>query len=119
MTAVTVKECNKNSLIESCFGKSEYFYAMDFKTGKEQFIKNQHKDAKKNSGKKAAMMLIKEGVSTVISSNFGIPVKKLFDKHKIQMVIIPEDINSLAQIKLVKTAGKNKLLATNKFYDYI
>ncbi|MBI5403997.1 MAG: NifB/NifX family molybdenum-iron cluster-binding protein [Ignavibacteriae bacterium] len=104
MTAVTVKENNIKSPVESCFGKSEFFYLINLKTGEKKFIKNPHKDINKNSGRKAAMMLIKEGVSTVISSNFGIPVKKLFDKHKIQMVIIPEGISSLPLLKLRKNS---------------
>jgi len=98
MTAVTVKENTKNSLIESCFGKSAYFYIFNPLTGEESFIKNLHNEAGKHSGRKAASMLIKVGVTTVISSNFGIQVKKIFDKHKIQMVIIPEDIKSLEHI---------------------
>jgi predicted Fe-Mo cluster-binding NifX family protein len=98
MTAITVKENKRNSPIESCFGKSEYFYICDSNNGKEYFIPNPHKNAAKNSGKKAAMMLIKEGVSTVISSNFGVQVKKMFDKYKIQLVIISEDIKTLDRI---------------------
>jgi predicted Fe-Mo cluster-binding NifX family protein len=102
MIAVTVKENIKNSLIESCFGKSEYFFIYNIKTGKSSFLKNHLKELNKNSGKKAALLLIKKGVKTVFSSNFGIQVKKLFDKHKIQMVIISEGIKTLNQINRIK-----------------
>jgi predicted Fe-Mo cluster-binding NifX family protein len=102
MIAITVKEDNKNSLIESCFGKSEYFYIYNRETGESGFIKNPFKESNKNSGRKAALLLIRKGVKNVFSSNFGIPVKKLFDKHKIQMVIISDEIKTLKQIKCIK-----------------
>jgi predicted Fe-Mo cluster-binding NifX family protein len=102
MIAVTVKEDKKNSLIESCFGKSEFFFIYDPKTGESSFVKNHLKELNRNSGTKAAFFLVKKGVKTVFSSNFGIPVKKLFDKHKIQMVIISNEIKSLENIKWIK-----------------
>lgn len=102
MIAVTVKENNRKSPIESCFGKSEYFCFYDLKTHDISFVKNHLKELNKNSGKNAALFLIKKGVKTVFSSNFGINVKKLFDKHKIQMVIISDDIKTLDKIKWMK-----------------
>ena len=108
MIAISVKENNKNSLIESCFGKSEYFFIYNTKTGESSFVKNAMKELNKNSGKKAALFLIKKGVKTVFSSNFGIPVKKLFDKHKIQMVILPDDLKTLDKIKLSSNSKLRK-----------
>jgi predicted Fe-Mo cluster-binding NifX family protein len=55
----------------------------------------------KNSGREAALFLIKKGIKTVISSNFGVPVKKLFDKNKVQMVIISSKVKYLNEIEWV------------------
>jgi len=102
MIAVTVKENNINSGIELCFGKSEYFFVFDIKTKKYSFIKNSCKELQNNSGKKAVMLLKKLGVKTVFSSNFGVLVKKLFDKYKVQMVILSPQIKYLNDIEWIK-----------------
>ena len=80
MIAITVSENIKNAKIEDCFGKSEYFFIIDKQTKESYFEKNPAKELLKNSGREAALFLIKKGVKTVISANFGVPVKKLFDK---------------------------------------
>jgi|WetSurMetagenome_2_1015567.scaffolds.fasta_scaffold226462_1 predicted Fe-Mo cluster-binding NifX family protein len=102
MIAITVSENKKNAKIESCFGKSEYFFIIDIHTKEPYFIKNSAKGLLKNSGKEAASFLIKKGVKTVISANFGVPVKEIFDKHKVQMVIISSKIKNLNDIKRIK-----------------
>jgi predicted Fe-Mo cluster-binding NifX family protein len=102
MIAITVKENNLNSKIELCFGKSEYFFIYDTRTKSASFINNPGKKLQKNSGKKAVMLLKKLGVKTVFSLNFGVPVKKLFDKYKVQMVILSPQIKYLKDIEWIK-----------------
>jgi predicted Fe-Mo cluster-binding NifX family protein len=101
MIAITVSENIKNAKIEDCFGKSEYFFIINKKTKESYFEKNPAKELLKNSGREAALFLIKKGVKTVISSNFGVPVKKLFDKNKVQMVMISSKIKYLNDIEWV------------------
>lgn len=101
MTAVAVSENVSNAKVEECFGKSEYFFIIDEQNKKSYFAKNPAKGLPKNSGKEAALFLIKEGVTTVISANFGVAVKRIFDKNKVQMVIISPDIESLNDIKWI------------------
>ncbi|MFA5403586.1 MAG: NifB/NifX family molybdenum-iron cluster-binding protein [Ignavibacteria bacterium] len=98
MIAITVKENNINSEINDCFGKSEYFFLFNNENKKHKFIKNPGKEVNKMSGKKAALFLIKEGVNTIVSTNFGAEVKKLFDKHNIQMVIASNKYKYLKDI---------------------
>ncbi len=102
MIAISVKENNKKSLLELCFGKSEYFFLYDPIKKESSFVVNPGKMASKNSGKKAASFLVKAGVKTVFSSNFGVPVKKIFDRNKVQMVILSDKIKRLDEIKWIK-----------------
>jgi predicted Fe-Mo cluster-binding NifX family protein len=106
MIAITVSEDKVNSRIEECFGKSEYFFVYDESTNKSVFYKNSARDLPKNSGKKAAEFLIKKGVKSVFSSNFGVPVKKLFDKHGVQMVLLSPLIKSLRDLKWIEKGKK-------------
>jgi predicted Fe-Mo cluster-binding NifX family protein len=101
MIAITVSENIKNAKIEDCFGKSEYFFIINRQSKESYFEKNQAKRLLKNSGREAALFLIKKGIKTVISSNFGVPVKKLFDKNKVQMVIISSKVKYLNEIEWV------------------
>ena len=98
MKAITVKEDNLNSPLEDCFGKAKYFCFIDNDPEKIEFSLNPGYDSLKGSGKKAVSYLLKRGVETVISRNYGITVKKMLNKHSIQTVIIPEKYESLSQI---------------------
>lgn len=101
MIAITVKENNEKSILELCFGKSEYFFLYDPVKNESSFVINPGKMTNKNSGKKAASFLVKTGVKTVFSSNFGVPVKKIFDKHKVQMVIASNKYKTLKDIEWI------------------
>ena len=98
MKAITVKEDNKNSPLEDCFGKAKYFCFVDNDTEKIEFVLNPGYDSLKGSGKKAVSYLHKRGVETVISRNYGITVKKILNKHNIQTVIIPSKYKKLSEI---------------------
>lgn len=102
MIAITVKNSNINSQLYDCFGKSEYFFLYDSKKEKYEFIKNPGKDSKKMSGKKAATFLIDKGVKTIITTNLGSGVKKLFDKNNIQIVIVSKMYKTLKDIEWIK-----------------
>jgi predicted Fe-Mo cluster-binding NifX family protein len=101
MTAITVKTDDTNSLLDDCFGKSEYFFIYDSKSGVYEFIKNPVKDSKKMSGKKAASFLIEKGIKTLITTNIGSEVKRIFDKNNIQIVIISKKFRYLKDIKWI------------------
>jgi predicted Fe-Mo cluster-binding NifX family protein len=99
MTAISVEENNVNTKLEECFGKSHYFLLASPKTNQYEFIINPGVKSIKMSGVKAAKFLVKCGVKTVISSNFGVSVKKIFDKNKVQIVILSKKYNFLKDIE--------------------
>ncbi len=98
MKAITVKENNTNSPIEDCFGKTRYFCLIDDLSCKIEFVLNPGNNLPSHSGKKAVAFLASLGVTSVISGNYGITVKKLLDKHGIQTVIIPSRYETLSQL---------------------
>lgn len=102
MTAISLIEKNLDSKIDNCFGKSKYFIIIDEIENKYEFIDNPSCDNKICLGRDAALFLIKKGVKTIISGNFGIKVKKIFDRHKIQLVIPSENYIYLKSIPSVK-----------------
>jgi predicted Fe-Mo cluster-binding NifX family protein len=102
LIAISVTEENLNSKLEECFGKSHFFLLIDSKSKKYRFVKNPGVEFSKFSGKKAALFLVRNGVKTIVSSNFGAFVKKIFDKNKVQMVIISSRIKYLNDIKWIK-----------------
>jgi len=102
MIAISVTDNNLDTKLEDCFGKAHYFLLADIKNKNYKFVKNPGLEFIKMSGIRAASFLVRSGVKTVISSNFGASVKKIFDKNKVQIVILSKKYNSLKEIKWLK-----------------
>lgn len=103
MKAITVKNDNIKSQIEDCFGKAKYFCLVENDPNKIEFAVNPGNDLEKGSGKKAVSYLVKRGVKTIMSRNYGLTAKKMLDKHNIQTVIVPPKYESLFQLlKMIK-----------------
>jgi len=101
MIAISVTENNINTRLEDCFGKSRYFFLADIKSNYYKFVKNPGLNIKKMSGKRAALFLAENSVKTVISSNFGVTVKKIFDRNKIQIVLLSNKYIYLKDIEWI------------------
>lgn len=104
MKAITVKEDNIKSSLEDCFGKAKFFCLVEDKSERIEFALNPGYNLLKGSGKKAVSFLLKRGVRTVISRNYGITAKKILKKHNIQTAIIPSKYTSL--LKLLQMLNK-------------
>ncbi|MCU0373284.1 MAG: hypothetical protein MUE56_08600 [Ignavibacteria bacterium] len=102
LTAIAVKEADINTKLEECFGKSEYFFIADPENKNFEFVKNPGLDSVKMSGRRAALFLARNKITTVISSNFGASVKKVFDKNKIRLVILSPKYKLLKDIEWVR-----------------
>lgn len=101
ITAVAVTDCSMESGIEACFGKAKYFFVADTESGKSEFAENPGLKSNESAGLKAAKFLIKLGVKTVISSNFGAAVKEEFDKNNVRIVIVSDKFKYLSDIKWI------------------
>jgi len=103
MKAITVKENNINSPLEDCFGKTKYFCFVEDDPKNIEFVLNPGNNILKHSGQKAVNYLQSKGVSSVLSKNFGMTVKKMLDKHNIQTIIVPSKYEKLSQLlKIIK-----------------
>lgn len=80
------------------FGRAEWFCLLDEETGKTRFLKNDHQDTFHGARTKASETVIEQGATKVISGDFGPKAKELLDKFNIQMVIIPDDSLTIAEI---------------------
>ena len=80
------------------FGRAGWFCLLDEETGKTRFLKNDHLDAAHGAGTKASETVIEEGATKAISGDFGPKAKEVLDKFNIQMVIIPDDSLTIAEI---------------------
>jgi predicted Fe-Mo cluster-binding NifX family protein len=80
------------------FGRAGWFCLLDEETGKTRFIKNAHQDEPHGAGTRASETVIELGATKIISGDFGPKAKELLDKFNIQMVIIPDDSHTIADI---------------------
>jgi predicted Fe-Mo cluster-binding NifX family protein len=87
-----------NAQFDLRFGRAEWFCLLDEETGKTRFLKNDHQEASHGAGTKASEIVIEEGATKVISGDFGPKAKEVLDKFNIQMVIIPDDSLTIAEI---------------------
>ena len=80
------------------FGRAGWFCLLDEETGQTSFIENEHKDASHGAGARVVGKVVELGATKVISGDFGPRAKELLDKFNIQMVIIPDDSYTVAEI---------------------
>ena len=80
------------------FGRAGWFCLLDEENGKTSFIENDQQDASHGAGTRAVEKVVELGATKVISGDFGPKAKELLDKFNIQMVIIPDDSNTVADI---------------------
>lgn len=110
LIAIAVKNESLKSEIGNCFGKAEFFFIADMEKKKYEFRKNPGADAKDNSGKKAAQFLIKLGVGSIISYNFGAVVKEIFDRNNVQIVMLSDKYKYLNEIKWTSKFKSEQLI---------
>jgi predicted Fe-Mo cluster-binding NifX family protein len=80
------------------FGRAGWFCLYDEKTGETTFFQNEYKEAFHGAGGKVVEKAIDLGATKVISGDFGPKAKELLDRFNIQMVIIPDDTQTIASI---------------------
>lgn len=80
------------------FGRAAWFCLFDEESGKTSFFENEFKDEAQGAGGKVVEVVVSLGVTKVISGDFGPKAKDLLDKFDIQMVIIPENDQSIKDI---------------------
>ncbi len=80
------------------FGRAGWFCIYDSETKTAEFIENENKEAKGGAGTKAVEFVAEQGVTKVISGDFGPKAKALLERFKIQMVLFTESDKSVQDI---------------------
>jgi len=96
--AITSTGNTPESELDQRFGRCECFVIYDTETNSIEFIPNPGKDALEGAGPASVQIVASRGVEKVISGEFGIKVKSLFDSLKIQMIVIKEPEKKIIEI---------------------
>ena len=100
------------------FGRAKYFCIYNAENGESEFIENSNKDSQSGAGTKAAELAIEQGVSRVISGDFGPKAKTILEKMNVQMVIVEDNGHTINDI-IDKIKWQTTINYTNKKrYNY-
>ena len=90
--AITSTGNSLESKLDKRFGRCSYFVIFDTETKAMEYIPNPNIDIDEGSGSASVHLLVSRDVKKVVSGEFGIKVKPLLDSHRVQMIVIKEDI---------------------------
>ncbi len=97
-TIITANGSDVNATLDPRFGRCEFFCILDEETGETEFIENKAKLQSSAAGTTAAETVIEQGVKKVISGDFGPKAKSLLDRFGIQMVILKDEGQIIANV---------------------
>lgn len=99
--AITSSGNSLDSIIDQRFGRCAYFVIYDTDTKATEFIPNPNKNAQEGAGPASVQLVAGKSISKVISGEFGVKIKPIFDSLKIQMIAIKEDKKISEIIELI------------------
>lgn len=96
--AITSTGNSLDSKMDQRFGRCAYFVIYDTSSDGFEFIPNPGKNSPEGAGPAAAQLVASRDVKKVISGEFGIKIKSLLDRLKIQMIVLREPDKTISQI---------------------
>jgi predicted Fe-Mo cluster-binding NifX family protein len=96
--AVTSTGNTLESTLDQRFGRCTCFVIYDTETKGIEFIPNPNREAQEGAGPASVQIVASRSVEKVISGEFGIKIKSLFDSLKIQMIILKEPEKKISEI---------------------
>lgn len=96
--AITSTGNTLEASIDPRFGRCSYFLIYDTNSKTTEFILNPNKDADEGAGPASVQLVASHKVSKVVSGEFGMKIKPLFDSLKIQMITIKEPERKISEI---------------------
>jgi predicted Fe-Mo cluster-binding NifX family protein len=87
-TAITSEGNSVDALMDRHFGRCSFFVIYDDTSHSVEFLPNPNRGNLENAGPESVALLKSKKVDKVVSGEFGLKAKALFDIHKIQLVII-------------------------------
>ncbi len=103
--AITSTENKLEAKLDSRFGRCSYFAIYNVETNSTEFLENPNKDATGGAGPASAQFIAKEGVTQVISGEFGGKAKSIMESLEIQMIMINDKDKTIQDI--LNTINKN------------
>jgi predicted Fe-Mo cluster-binding NifX family protein len=97
-TVITSTGNSLKSRFDLRFGRAVWFCLYDEETDNITFLENEFRDEIQGAGGKAVEKVVGLGAGKVISGDFGPKAKDLLNKFDIQMVILPNEDQTIAQI---------------------
>lgn len=96
--AITSTGDKVESLIDPRFGRCAFFAIYDTDSKTVDFLENPAKTASKGAGPAAVQFIAKQKVTRVISGDFGMKIRSLFDSLSIVMQIEKDQEKSIISI---------------------
>ncbi len=96
--AITSLEDNVESLVDRRFARCNYFAIYDTGTGVCEFVRNPGGEQMGGAGISAVNMIREREVKKVVSGEFGINVKSMFDQLQVQLISLPDQTKTINQI---------------------
>ena len=96
--AITSTGNKVESTIDPRFGRCAYFAVYDTETKEVEFLKNPATEASEGAGPAAVQFVAKQKVSKVISGDFGMKIKSLFETLNITMQIEKQQDKTITSI---------------------
>lgn len=85
--AITSNDNHVESIIDPRFGRCTFFAIYDTESHAVEFLNNPAKESSEGAGPAAVQFIAKQKVNKVISGDFGMRIKSLFDSLHIETQI--------------------------------
>lgn len=96
--AITSSGDTLSALVDRRFGRCSFFVFFDTETGETEFLANPNIDHLEGAGVAAVSLVAERGVGKVVSGEFGAKVKTLFDQLQVQLISLPNQNMSIAEV---------------------
>lgn len=88
--AITSTGNTPEATIDQRFGRCSYFAIYDDESNNLEYIPNPNKDIEEGAGPASLQLVASKGVKKVISGEFGVKVRKIFDSLQIEAVALSD-----------------------------
>jgi predicted Fe-Mo cluster-binding NifX family protein len=96
--AITSTGNSLESKLDQRLGRCSFFTIFDTDTNSVEFLPNPNKEAQEDAGLSSVRILASLGVKKIISGEFGLKIKGLIDRMKIQMIVLKQPEKSIKEI---------------------
>lgn len=96
--AITSAGNSPDSKLDKHFGRCPYFVIYDTETFATTYIPNPFKENVEGAGPESVQLVSSNGVSKIISGEFGAKVKAITDSLQIQLIVLKDQNKTISDI---------------------